>query len=142
MTEKVLLVDDEQDFLETLAARMRARDMEVATAAEARTALEQVADGDFDAVILDLQMPEMDGIETLKALKAKNPDLQVILLTGHATAASGVEAMKLGAVDFLEKPADLRLLLEKIRAAKATRMLIAEKKTQEKIRKILEERSW
>ncbi|MEW6745982.1 MAG: response regulator [Planctomycetota bacterium] len=142
MTERVLLVDDEQDFLETLAARMRARDMEVATAAEARTALEKVVDGDFDAVILDLQMPEMDGIETLKALKAKNPDLQVILLTGHATPASGVEAMKLGAVDFLEKPADLRLLLEKIRAAKATRMLIAEKKTQEKIRKILEERSW
>jgi len=77
--------------------------MQVTTASSAKEGLEKVAAGSFDAVILDLAMPEMDGIETLKILKEKNPDLQVILLTGHATIKQGIEAMKLGAMDLLEK---------------------------------------
>ena len=71
-------------------------------------------------------MPEMDGLETLKQLKEINPDLQVILLTGHGTIDKGVEAMKLGAMDFVEKPADFQELLEKIKKAKDKRMLLIE----------------
>jgi DNA-binding NtrC family response regulator len=69
----------------------------------------------FDAIVLDLMMPEMDGIEVLKNIKAKHPEMQVILLTGHGTVEKGVEAMRLGAMDFIEKPADLETLTEKIK---------------------------
>ena len=101
-----------------------------------------MAAGNFDAVILDLMMPEIDGIETLKILKEKNPDLAVILLTGHATIKQGIEAMKLGALDLLEKPADLNRLTEKIHAAQAQKMLIIEKKNEEMINKIISTKGW
>ena len=142
MTEKVLLVDDEEQFLETLAERMRARGMEVTTATSAAEALKKVAEESYDAVILDLLMPQIDGIETLGILKKKNPDIQVILLTGHATVEKGVEAMKLGATDFLEKPASVEILTEKIKKASAKRMVLVEKHTEEKIKEILQEKAW
>ena len=84
----------------------------------------------------------MDGIETLKRMLADNPDLQVILLTGHATLAKGVEAMKLGAMDFLEKPAEIQKLMEKIEQAKANRMLLVEKRSEEKLKEILKTKWW
>ena len=142
MSEKVLLIDDEQDFLDVMSERMEARSIDVSTASSAREGLEKAAAGSFDIVILDLMMPEMDGIETLRILKEKNPDLEVILLTGHATIKQGIEAMKLGALDLLEKPADLNELTEKIHAAQAKKMVIAEKKNEEKIKKILAEKGW
>jgi DNA-binding NtrC family response regulator len=142
MTEKVLLVDDEEQFLETLAERMRARGMEVTTATSAAEALKKVAQESYDAVILDLLMPQIDGIETLGILKKKNPDIQVILLTGHASVEKGVEAMKLGATDFLEKPASVEVLTEKIKKASAKRMVLVEKHTEEKIKEILREKAW
>lgn len=142
MTEKVLLVDDEEQFLETLAERMRARGMEVTTATSAAEALKKVAAESYDAVILDLLMPQIDGIETLGILKKKNPDIQVILLTGHATVEKGVEAMKQGASDFLEKPASVEVLTEKIKKASAKRMVLVEKHTEEKIKEILQEKAW
>lgn len=142
MAEKILLIDDEVDFLSAMSERMKARDMEVTTASSAREGLEKVAAESFDAVILDLAMPEMDGIETLKILKEKNPDLQVILLTGHATIKQGIEAMKLGALDLLEKPADINTLTEKIKTAQAKKMLIVEKKNEEMIRKIMATKGW
>lgn len=142
MAEKVLLVDDEVDFLNALAERMRNRGMEVATSASGVEALQQVEKEPYDVIILDLLMPGIDGLEALKILKAKRPELQVILLTGHATIEKGIEAMKLGAMDFLEKPADLNQLTEKIKKAQAKKMLIVEKQTEEKIKKILEEKGW
>lgn len=142
MSEKILLIDDEQDFLTVMSERMEARNMQVSTAASAKEGLEKVAAGNFDAVILDLMMPEIDGIETLKILKAKNPDLAVILLTGHATIKQGIEAMKLGALDLLEKPADLNALTEKIHAAQAQKMLIIEKNNEEMINKIISTKGW
>ena len=140
--EKVLLVDDEKDFLEAMSERMRARDMNVTTTTSPTEALKKVQEESYDAVILDLMMPEMDGLETLKELKRKNPDIQVILLTGHATVQKGVEAMKLGAVDLLEKPADIKVLTEKIKKAHAKKMILVEKKAEEKIRHILAEKGW
>lgn len=137
MAEKVLLVDDEKDFLEVMSERMQARGIEVKTTDSAVDALDMIEKESYDAIILDFMMPEMDGIETLKAIKEKRPELQIILLTGHATVEKGVEAMKLGALDFVEKPADLEALSEKIKKAKSEKMLIVEKKSKEKVDDIL-----
>ena len=142
MDEKVLLVDDEGEFLDTLAERMRNRGMSVTTSMSAVEAIHKTEDSDFDVIVLDLLMPGMDGIQALKALKEKRPDLQVILLTGHATVQKGIEAMKLGAMDLLEKPADINELTEKIKKAKAQKMILVEKKAEKKIRDILKSKSW
>jgi DNA-binding NtrC family response regulator len=142
MSEKVLLVDDEHDFVETLAERMRARGMEVSATTSPIEALKKTETENYDAIILDLMMPEMDGLEALRILKEKNPDLQVILLTGQATVEKGVEAMKLGATDLMEKPADLKALTEKIRKARARKMIIVEKKTEERIKTIIGGKGW
>jgi DNA-binding NtrC family response regulator len=137
MSEKVLLVDDEKEFLEIMSERMKARDMDVTTATSAQQALEIIEKESFDAIILDFQMPGMDGMDALKAIKAKKPELQIILLTGYATVEKSVEAMKIGATDFIEKPADLEVLAEKIKKAKAKKMLIVEKQTEDKVKDIL-----
>ena len=137
MSEKVLLVDDEMDFLEAMSERMTGRGMEVTTASSAKEALEIIEKSIFDAIILDFQMPGMDGMEALKAIKARRPESQIILLTGYATLEKGVEAMKIGATDFIEKPADIEALSEKIKKAKAQRMLIAEKQQAKNVLDIL-----
>jgi len=142
MTEKILLVDDEADFLEALSERMRARGMDVATSTSAREALETVEKGAFDAVVLDLMMPGMDGLEALRILKQKDPKLQVILLTGHATVEKGVEAIKRGAMDLLEKPADIDTLTQKIKQASAQHMLLVSQEAEEKIKDILASKGW
>jgi DNA-binding NtrC family response regulator len=142
MSEKILLVDDEKDFLDVMSERIQARGMDVTTAESAEKALESLESGGYDAIILDLMMPGMDGLETLKAIKKKNPDLQVILLTGHATVEKGIEAMKLGAMDFLEKPADLDKLTEIIHKAQARKMVIIERKMEEKIKQIIGTKGW
>ena len=142
MTEKVLLVDDEEDFLEVLAERMTSRGIEVSTATSAAEAIRIAENESFDAIIVDLMMPEMDGLEALKLIKEKKPESQVILLTGHATLDKGIEAMKLGAVDFLEKPADLSQLTEKIKKAHAKKMIIVEKQIEEKVKKVMRTMGW
>jgi DNA-binding NtrC family response regulator len=142
MSEKVLLVDDEKEFLDVMSERIEARGMEVTTADSAEAALSQVESGGFDAIVLDLMMPGMDGLETLKALKEKNPDIQVILLTGHATLEKGIEAMKLGALDFVEKPADLDKLTAIIKKAQANKMVILEHKMEEKLKTIISTKGW
>ena len=142
MNEKVLIIDDEQEFTEALAERMTNRGMDVSTSSSAIEGLKSVEEKSFDVVVLDLQMPEMDGIEALKALKKKKPELQVILLTGHATVEKGIEAMKLGAMDLLEKPADLTTLTEKIKKAQAKKIILVEKKAEERIKDIMESRGW
>jgi DNA-binding NtrC family response regulator len=142
MAEKVLLVDDEKDFIDTLAERMRTRGMNVETTTSPKDAIKKTEQESFDVIVLDLMMPEMDGLKTMTALKEKNPDLQVILLTGHATVEKGIAAMKLGAVDFLEKPIDLAVLSEKIKKAKAQKMILVEKKTEDKLRELLEGKGW
>ena len=139
---KVLLVDDEEQFLDTLTQRLEIRGLTVEAVTGGEDALDMVGDKKIDAVILDLAMPGIDGIETLRLLKAKQPDLQIIMLTGKATVKSGIEAMKLGAVDFLEKPVDLNLLLEKIGEAKNKRLLLIQKNREEEIKKIIKSKSW
>jgi DNA-binding NtrC family response regulator len=139
---KVLLVDDEEQFLDALSQRLEARGLKVDAVTSGEDALNQVEGRNFDAIIVDLAMPGIDGIETLKRIKEKRPDLEIIILTGHATVKSGIEAMKLGADDFLEKPVDLNELLEKIGEAKNKRMLVVEKGRQEEVKKILKSKTW
>jgi len=121
MSAKVLLVDDEKDFLEIMAERMGARGMEVATAGSAETALAMVTAETYDAIIMDMMMPEMDGLKALKLFKRSWPDLSIILLTGNVPDEKHREAVRLGALAVIEKPADLILLTQKIEEAKALR---------------------
>ncbi|MCA1794852.1 MAG: response regulator [Desulfotignum sp.] len=138
MSEKVLLVDDEKEFLEIMSERMEARGMTVKTADSADQALAMLEKESFDAIVMDFKMPGMDGIQALKNIKSQKPELQIILLTGYATVEKTVEAMKIGATDLLEKPADLESLAATIKQAKADKMLVVEKKTEEKIKDILQ----
>ncbi len=138
----VLLVDDETEFTATLAERMEARGLKVDTASDGPTAIEMAGSHFYDAIVLDLIMPGMDGIETLKRLLAMNSDLQVIMLTGHGSLKQGVEAVKQGAVDFLEKPADIETLMGKIAEAQAAGLQIFEQNLDKKISDIVRKKSW
>jgi two-component system OmpR family response regulator len=114
---RVLLVDDEEDFRTTLAKRMAKRKVEVAEAESGLAAVELLQNGVFDVVVLDVRMPGMDGIETLRRIKAIRPLVEVIMLTGHASVESGIEGMRLGAFDYLMKPCEINELLLKIQDA-------------------------
>jgi two-component system OmpR family response regulator len=114
---KVLIVDDEPDFLEAIIKRLKARGVEVAGAESGYKALELLDSQDFDVIILDIRMPGMDGIETLREIKKLKPLVEVIMLTGHASVESGIQCMQLGAFDYLMKPVGLDELLEKMRQA-------------------------
>nr|WP_321258677.1 response regulator [uncultured Pseudodesulfovibrio sp.] len=142
MAEKVLLIDDEVEFLEALSERMELRGMNVTTAETAGNAVTALDTNEYDAIVLDLQMPDMNGIDMLKVIKKSHPEMQVILLTGQATLEAGIQAMKLGAMDFMEKPADIESLTEKIRKAQAKKMVIVEKKTADKVNDILKSKGW
>ncbi len=137
MYEKVLIVDDEKDFLEAMGERISARGMDVTTSSSAEDALAKIDKETYDAIILDFQMPGMDGIETLKAIKARKPELQIILLTGHASVQKSVEAMKEGALDYIEKPADLDELTQKIKEAQASKMIVVDKQNKKQVEDML-----
>ena len=116
-TYRVLLVDDEKDFLDTLSKRLAKRNLHVGCASSGPEALEMLAQEPFDVVVLDVRMPTMDGIETLKEIKKTSPSPEVIMLTGHADLEVAVRGMELGAFDYLMKPADIDELLYKIQDA-------------------------
>jgi DNA-binding NtrC family response regulator len=137
VSEKVLLVDDEIDFLEVMSMRMKARDLEITTAESAEQAISFIKKKSFDAVIMDFQMPGMNGMEALKIIKNNNPEMQVILLTAYATIEKTVEVIKAGAMDLLEKPADIDALIDKIKKAKRDKELQIEKQTEERVKDIL-----
>lgn len=119
MIAKVLLVDDEVPFVEALSKRLDKRGITVVAAFSGKEALEKLAgEPSIDSVVLDVKMPGMDGIDTLKAIKASYPMVEVIMLTGHATVDSAIDGMKLGALDYLMKPCDMDVLLAKIQDAK------------------------
>ena len=114
---KVLLVDDEAEFLETLVKRIKKRNVDVSGVNSGEEALKVLARNPVDVVILDVRMPGMDGIETLRALKKAYPLIEVIMLTGHASVEAAVEGMELGAFDYLMKPMQIDDLLYKIQDA-------------------------
>ena len=122
MPAKVLLIDDEKDFLDIMAERMGARGMDISTTTSAENALEMIQTESYDVVIMDFLMPEMDGFRALKLFKETRPDVQIILLTANVPEEKCIEAIKLGAMDVIEKPADLNLLTQKIEEAKARKL--------------------
>lgn len=139
---KVLLVDDEQDFLTTLSERLEARGLKVNTAASGEDAVKQVDDQNYDLIILDLAMPGIDGLETLKRIKAKQPDTEIIMLSGQGSIKTSIEAMKLGAEDFMEKPVNISELMAKISEAQNKRLLLLQSKSIKEIEKILHTKGW
>jgi DNA-binding response OmpR family regulator len=115
---RILLVDDEKDFVEMLGLRLEEIGERVTPAYSGRECLQVLEKKELDVVILDILMPGMDGIETLKEIKRKRPLVEVIMLTGHGTTESAVEGMKLGAFDYLLKPARFEELTAKLEAAR------------------------
>ena len=115
---RVLLVDDEVDFVEMLSLRLKEVGEKVTPAHSGRECLEVLGQKAVDVVILDIRMPGMDGIETLREIKKRFPLVEVMMLTGHGTTETAVEGMKLGAFDYLMKPADFDELLQKLENAR------------------------
>jgi DNA-binding NtrC family response regulator len=140
--DRVLLVDDEVSFLEALAERLRMRGLEVVCAKSGREALAEVENQVFDAVVLDLAMPGLDGIETLRRLRQLQPELQVMILSGRATVQTAVEATRLGATDIFEKPTEVDTLVQRIRSARAARLAREAETTQQHIDEIMRSKGW
>jgi DNA-binding NtrC family response regulator len=134
----VLLVDDEVPFVETMSKRLTKRNLDIITAFNGDDALKQLEkNSNVEVVILDVKMPGMDGIETLRHIKSRFPLAEVIMLTGHATVETGIEGMKLGAFDYLMKPCDMDQLITKVGQAAAKKRQHEEKIVQARVKEII-----
>ena len=116
-TTKILLIDDEEEFSTTLAERLELRGFDTETASNGEAGLKRISEKRFDIVVLDLMMPGMSGLDTLRQIKIIAADLPVVLLTGHGSTREGMEGMRLGAFDYLMKPLDIKDLTNKIQSA-------------------------
>jgi CheY-like chemotaxis protein len=121
MALKVLIVDDEKEFLNIIAERIAARGMVVSTASSAEDALNMIEEKSYDVVIMDFMMPALDGFKALKLMKSRQPEVQILLLTGNLREEQRREAKALGALDVIEKPPDLKDLIQKIKKAQKAR---------------------
>lgn len=119
---RLLLVDDEIGFLNVLSNRLARRGVKTVSAASGTLALQALRKSDFDVMVLDLKMEDMDGIEVLRVVRKMAPELPVIILTGHGSQTAARDGMALGAFDYLTKPCELSDLLEKIDQASATHL--------------------
>lgn len=114
---RLLLVDDEIGYLEVLSKRFRKRNINITTASTGQKAIQILRRSDFDVAVVDLKMTDMDGIEVLKVFKKMDPELAIIILTGHGSEQAAREGIEQGAFDYLTKPCDLQSLLDVIKAA-------------------------
>ena len=114
---RVLVVDDEKDFASAIVDRLTVRGFQASAVFSGQEALQAIRIAEYDAIVLDLKMPGIDGLETLKAVREIDPDVQVLVLTGHATVSAGIGWMQLGAADFLQKPVAIGTLGRSIEAA-------------------------
>ncbi|MBI4965482.1 MAG: response regulator [Desulfomonile tiedjei] len=119
---KVLMVDDEEDFVKTLAERMEMRDLSPDVALSGEQALQRVQDDVPDVMVLDLKMPGIDGMEVLRRVRQAYPQVQVVILTGHGSEKDEMEATRLGAFAYLQKPVDMEKLIKTLRAAYKKKM--------------------
>lgn len=114
---RVLVVDDEARFRTTLAKMLRARGLTVEAVGSGEESLEELAARPYDVVLLDIRMPGLGGLETLRLLKEQHPEVEVVMLSGHANLDTAIELLKLGAYDYLLKPCPLEEVLLKIENA-------------------------
>ena len=133
---KLLMVDDEVKFLESISKRLVLKNFDVTTASNGKEAIASAEIGLFDVAVVDFQMPGMDGAQVLKALKDKHKYLEIIMLTGHATVDSAVECTKLGAFKYLEKPYAFEKLVETITEAYEARLKKKFEHNQKRIEEI------
>ena len=143
---RVLLVDDETEFVQAMAERLKMRDLDANTVYDGEQALSFVGGQEPDVMVLDLKMPGIDGMEVLRQVKKSYPKLQVIILTGHGTEKDEEEARRLGAFDYLEKPVSLDVLIKKMKQAFKQKMedtmvaaTLAEAGDSESARKIMKD---
>jgi DNA-binding NtrC family response regulator len=113
----VLLVDDEADFVFTLAERLKLRGFQVSATTKATDVMAKLKENGVRVILLDVKMPGIDGLKLMSEIKREQPDLRIILLTGHGSVADAKRGMEEGAVDYLMKPVDIEELTEKIRNA-------------------------
>lgn len=118
---KVLLVDDEREFVQTLSQRLKTRNLESSIAYDGEQALDMLQEDVPDVIVLDLLMPGIDGIETLRRVKRSHPDVEVIILTGHGSDREQAEAEDLGAFAYLRKPVNVNELAQLMREAYSRR---------------------
>lgn len=142
MKIKLLLVDDEKEFTDTLAQRLEIRDFDVDVAYSGESGLELMENSDYDIVVLDVHMPGLSGNETLQRIKEKSPLIQVVMLTGNVTVEKAIAGMKLGAYDFLMKPAKTEDLIVKINEAYAIKKEHEERIHNAEIDNIISRRGW
>ncbi len=114
---KVLLVDDEREFVQTLSERLTLRDMGSAVAHDGASALELIAEDEPEVLVLDLKMPGLDGIEVLRRVKKSRPEVEVIILTGHGSEQDRETCMNLGAFAYMHKPVNIEVLSAKLKEA-------------------------
>ncbi len=114
---RLLIVDDEERFVETLSKRLTARGLYVEGANSGPDAISLIGSRPFAVVLLDLRMPGMDGLQTLREIKLAEPLVQVVMLSGNASINAAVEGMRLGASDYLLKPADIEEVVAKVEEA-------------------------
>ena len=139
----VMLVDDEAPFVEAMTKRLAKRDLNVIAAFSGQEALEILDyQRNVDVVILDVKMPGMDGIETLKVMKSVYPLVEVVMLTAHATVESAIEGMKFGAFDYLMKPCDMEQLMGKVNEATRKKRDHEEKIREAHVKEILSKRGF
>ncbi len=117
MPSKILLVDDEREFVQTLSERLLMRDMGSTVTYDGESALDLIKEDKPDVMILDLKMPGIDGIDVLRRVKETQPEIEVIILTGHGSEADREKCMNLGAFAYLQKPVDINLLSNTIKKA-------------------------
>ena len=140
-TASVLLVDDEVPFVDAMTRRLTKRDIDIQAAYSGEEALDKLAQTNaIEVVILDIKMPGLDGMETLREIRRRFPLVEVIMLTGHATIESGIEGMKQGAFDYLMKPCNIDDLVSKVGEAAKKKRLHEEKIVQARIKEITSRR--
>lgn len=129
---KVLIIDDEKAICNTLKEILQYEKYEVEIANDGMEGLKKAEGGGFDMVFCDIKMPKMDGLEVLAKLQQMDPDLPVVMISGHGTIETAVEAIKSGAYDYIAKPPDLNRILVTVRNAMDKSKLVSETKTLKK----------
>lgn len=124
---KILIVDDEEDFVDTMVKRLRAKGLHAEGVYRGKDAIRMLDEQEFDVCVLDLRMPGMDGLETLREMKKKQPQLEVIVLTGHGSPDSGVLGLQLGAYNYVMKPVPFDELFEQMEQAYTRKQVEAQR---------------